>query len=264
MRCAQGGNSHAWLWLLALMLQFYVCVGDEEQEHDHTPLGPELSLVVLMLTFSVLFIWEAGKACINSCRTRREEVQVAALRGDEDEHNERRIRRQEAVRRAIVSETEGLRRRRTATTDVDSSSEPPVHSYVHVQVEAPRPPPPPPLTIGHSCDLNPGLSTGFMDIQPPTASSSTHRSSTKPAPPPPVQFSGEGLESPARREVATQTEERRGISYEELQELQVLTSTSRTPGVVHLFPGCQALRGVSTHRRTFCRYCLHGVGRTGI
>ena len=258
------GVPKVWCWILVLIVQMCVCKGADEQDPEATPLGQELSLLVLLLTFSILFVWEAGKACINSCRSRREEVQVAALRVEAEEQLERRSRRQEAVRRAIASETEGLRRRREAALEVPGPSEAPVHSYVHVQVEAPRPPPPPPLDQGSLLRRSQDSSIGFQDNPSPPIRDHPSTVLSNLPPPPPLQPRGSGEVLPTRREIATQTDERRGISYEELQELQVLTSTSRTPGVVHLFPGCHALRGVNTNRRSFCRYCLQGAGRTGI
>ena len=257
------GHPRAWLWIIIIMLQVWSCAGAEESDVDLTPLGHDLSLMMLLLTFSVLFIWEAGKACIQSCRHRQEEVQVAAFRAEEDEQQGRRARRQEAVRRAIEAETEGLRRRRDESSDEHRPAEVSIRPYVHVQVDTARPPPPPPdydPRPAHHSDTSFGLRDyPSSSITPPESSAPEN-----PLPPPPVQISGSGRESPSKCEVATQTDERRGLSYEDLQGIQVLTSTSRTPGVVHIFPGCHALRGVNTHQRQFCRYCLQGVGRSGI
>lgn len=81
-----------------------------------------------------------------------------------------------------------------------------------------------------------------------------------------TQNSAQGsLEIPGRREIAVQTDFPRGLTYEEMCSVHLVTTTSRTPGAVHLFPECHALRGVtSTNRRMFCRYCLTAAARTGI
>ena len=240
------------LWILIIMMQINACVGDDGDEDDPTPVGPELSLLVLLLTLSVLFVWEAGKACISRCCS-RPEAQVAALRVEDDEHQERRTRRQEAIRRAIASETEGLRRRRDPGLLDQGVSETPLHPLVHVQVEAPRPPPPVDQSSSPSVQAQASSSCSPPPpAYPPIA-----------VPPPPVPDRGLVRELPARREVGTQTDATRGITYRELHDIQVLTSTSRTPGVVHLFPECHALRGVTTNRRQFCRICLQAAARTG-
>ena len=250
------------LWAIMMIVQISECVGadDEDGASEPAPIGPELSLMMLMLTFSVLFIWESGKAVVVACCRSRDTAKVAALRAEADNQKDRRMRRQEAVRRAIVNETEGL----CGVREVGSGSaeiEVPIQSYVHVQVEAPRPPPP---RIEHtgSVDFSASSSTGqTIEVTPPPHHPPSS-SSTVPPPPRPVRPRVE--DSPTRREVAVQTVERRGLSLEEMQEIQVHTSSSRTPGVVHLFPECQALRGVHTHRRQFCRYCLQAAARPGI
>ena len=129
-----------------------------------------------------------------------------------------------------------------------------VHSYVHVQVEAPRPPPPPNREPFSHLDLASRSSTDSPGERPSPPTERTQSSTS--IPPPPIPVRGLVEDVPARREVAVQTEEGRGITFAELHDIQVTTSTSRTPGVVHLFPGCHALRGVNTNRRQFCRYCL--------
>ncbi|CAE7249905.1 GIP [Symbiodinium sp. CCMP2592] len=248
-----------WIWILVAWLQVMVSVGADADDSDgQAPLGPELSMMVLLLTFSILFVWESGKACLNACCSRREQARVAVLRAEADEQQERRQRRQEAVRRAIASETEGLRLRRDEGSDIPS---PPERPYVHIQVEAPRPPPPPVVRQPDRLDL---ASQSTVDLQGESQSShTTGIPHTTVEPPPPVPVRGLVEDQPARREVAVQTVESRGLTFGELQELEVLTSTSRTPGVVHLFPGCHALRGVNTNRRQFCRYCLQSA-RSGI
>ena len=224
-------------------------------------------MMVLMLTFSVLFLREAGKACLHTCCGTRGSTRVAALRAEADEQQDRRHRRQEAVRRAIAAETEGMHSRRGEVVEeinppVQGYPDPPVHAYVHVQVEAPRPPPPPCHERQGPFDLAARSSSELPGERPSPpmrgSSSATY------VPPPPVPFRGLVGDPPARREVAVQTEESRGITFAELHEIQGTTSTSRTPGVVHLFPGCHALRGVNTNRRQFCRYCLQAAARTGI
>ena len=70
-------------------------------------------------------------------------------------------------------------------------------------------------------------------------------------------------DSPIRREVSVQTDPLGGLTHPEMCELEMITSTARTPGAVHIFPNCHALRGVTTNRRQFCRYCLQMTIRPG-
>ena len=72
-------------------------------------------------------------------------------------------------------------------------------------------------------------------------------------------------ERPASKEIGTQTDFPRGLTHIEMREVTLMTTSSRTPGAVHLFPECHALRGVtSLNRRSFCRYCLTAAERSGI
>ena len=243
-----------WLLVLLLVLQAQRGASAEEEGVDEV-ISPELSLIALMMTLSVLFIWEAGKFCLRSCFS-REVHQVRSVRPDNESATERRSKRQEAVRRAIASETSGLRHRYGTSTEEEPEPRP---------TNQGRPPPPPPVTPSAEYQSRSGLdqpssSTHLAGVTVPSSQPGFGFADVAP-PPPRVQV--ESRSNNQRREIGVQTEEPRGMTYDELHRLQVLTSTSRTPGVVHLFPGCQALRGVSTNQRHFCRYCLQ-VARTGI
>ena len=47
------------------------------------------------------------------------------------------------------------------------------------------------------------------------------------------------------REVAVQTSGPTGLTDQELCEIELTTSSARTPGVLHIFPECHVLRTVS-------------------
>ena len=244
-------------WFISLMVMLQMqCGTSMREDDDQEGVSPELSLVIVMMALSVLFIWEAGKFCVRTCCSRGEH-RVMSARLEDDDTRTRRARRQDAVRRAILSEAEGLRRRYGHNDDDDDGEE----TFV------PSPPPPPQPSRDHQG--SPGR-TG-LDLSS-TARSSSYQTSSQgvglargPASPPPLSQGRERLVVQGeKREVGTQTEEPRGVTYEELHRLQVVTSTSRTPGVVHLFPGCHTLRGVTTNRRQFCRVCLQAAARSGI
>ncbi|CAE7268499.1 GIP [Symbiodinium microadriaticum] len=243
-------------WLISLMFMMQLqCGTSSTDDDDQGGVSPELSLVIVMMALSVLFVWEAGKFCVRTCCTRGEH-RVQSVRQDEEDSRTRRARRQEAVRRAIVSEAEGLRRRREVFTEEEDEDAPV------------PPPPPPPFPVGDR-----SRSTGQIGLdQPATSSAYLPLSSNQGVgfaqeaiPPPPTGRveSSSGAKG-VMCDAGTQTEEPRGITYDELHRLQVLTSTSRTPGVVHIFPGCHTLRGVTTNRRQFCRVCLQAAARSGV
>ena len=241
------------VWLVAVLIMLQTQQGaSAEEEEIERGIGPELSLIIVMMALSVLFVWEVGKYCLQWCF--RAPYQVRSVRPDDQDT--RRSRRQEAVRRAIAIEAEGLRRRRESSTEEEL--------VVNSEVSAIPPPPP---QVDFYPEPRSSSSAGLL--RPPVPDTDREFSITRPGfgqssvvpPPPPVRVN----ESTNQRcDVGIQTDEPRGITYDELHEIQVLTSTSRTPGVVHLFPGCHALRGVSTNRRHFCKYCLQAAARTGI
>ena len=205
-----------------------------------------------------------------------DEHHVRAVRpGDEDdydEHRARRGRRQDAVRRAIERELqgEGLRHR-----GVDSgasgvprgpSEDPRVNSHVHIHVD-PSPPQrqvdfePPIPAFAVSGNLRAPSEFGFGGAQ---SSSSTPApvdlsiaQTSKPRADP--SSSGSSQVKRVMSDASTQTVER-SLTIQELCELQLVTTTGRGPGALHLFPNCHALRNVtSTHQRMFCRYCLQAA-----
>ena len=206
------------------------------------------------MTLSILFIWESCKYCTRTCCRSREPdcVRVSMVRDDEVPV-ERRSKRQEAVRRAIEREAGGLRFRGEA----ERAREEP--------------------TFPLECDVPSTMLDVSVNIRPATrterASSSTSvQEFTQGLAP-----SGPGLPSssnipsgevsrtpqevranfPSHREVSTQTEFYQGLTYQQMCDVDLLTTSSKTPSAVHLFPNCHALRNVSSvQNRSFCRYCL--------
>ena len=268
---AQGCPNGLGPWLLALIILLHLeqVEGADEEGSVAEPLGLELSLMIVLLTMSVLFLWESGKACARACCMRRqdESLEVRMIHADDEGQQARRNKRQEAVRKAIEREVqEGDIRRRAFNSAEGGDSSPRVHSYVHVQVGADsltsrEPPPPPPEAPSRD-----GFRSSSHGVTGGAAPSSQAPS---PPPPPPyrpaspqsdsqVQGQGKGMRSVV--ETSTQTEPDSGLTFTELCELHVVTTSSRSPGALHLFPTCHALRNVtSTQDRMFCRYCLQAV-----
>ena len=271
-----------WLMILALMLQVEQSEATPNEGEQLEPVGLELSLIIVLMTMSILFLWESGKSCVRMCCSHRseDEPQVRTIRtDDQDEARDRRSRRQEAVRRAIAREiTEGERHHCSVggPEATESPSRPQVHSYVHVQVgsegvtqaESQVPTPNPPCPRGQPSNFHqPNLrSTGLSE----QASSSSE--AIPPPPPPyppsnlrpdfPMNDGGSKLDPEPKvlTDASTQTDQQSGLSFTELCELHVITTTSKTAGAVHFFPTCHALRNtVSTQDRMFCRYCLQAV-----
>ena len=235
------------LMVMIILQQVIECESVDEDEGEGDPLNIDLYVLGLLLTFSVLFVWESGKYCLNGfCRKGCEdEPRVKMVRDEDDEANLRRGRRQEAVRRAIEKESEGIRKR--LNKDEGSEIPPPLIS-VQVGGLTPNPvtPPPPPIPPEQPS----GYGTGFSSR---TKTRSGASSST-------AVEGGFGLSTGNRREVATQTEVPKGLTYEEMCGLEMITSSSRTPGALHIFPECHALRNVTgTDRRRICRYCLQSL-----
>ena len=106
-----------------------------------------------------------------------------------------------------------------------------------------------------------------MDFRPWNLASASSPAVVPPPPPPPVPVGKdrEVLSSRNTRTISTQTDGPRGLTEQQLCELEVLTTASKTPGALHIFPDCHALRNVtSTNRRMFCRYCLMNLRQQGM
>ena len=195
------------------------------------------------------------------------------MQSDDDDASARRSRRQEAVRRAIVREVQegDLRKRGQGNTEHADSpvSQPQVHSYVHVQVGSDQPTP---VDLSVSRPRPPPAETSLPSVPSGLSgrpSSSSQSAAVVPPPPPPPcpanirsdsQGYGQGLSPKEVRDTSTQTDPLTGLSLTELCELQVVTTSSRSPGAVHIFPTCHALRNSpSRQNRMFCRYCLQAL-----
>ena len=272
---AQAGANHeqlrVWLMVTVLLLQAELSDAAQEEDGDYEPLGLELSLLVVLMILSVLFIWESARHCLRSCCIRREDdAVIRVVSADDDDRQARRERRQESVRRAIAREVEddGLRRRSTPASTIEHPQPTPLSMpYVRVQVEtqplltAPDlPPPPPPMPPDDPITASTVPSGGlYSDGLRETASAGT--SSQLPSTALGIQFSipGSSVEGrgQARRDASTQTTFERGLEFHQLCDLHMITTSSRTPGALHLFRNCQALRNTTAVQdRMFCRYCL--------
>ena len=238
------------LMVLIILQQVIECESLGEIEEEVDPLNIDLYILVLLLTFSVLFVWESGKYCLGSfCR--RDGGDDPSVRmvhdHDDEEQRARRGRRQEAVKRAIEKESEGLRRRLNRDEGVDVSS-----PLVNVQVSTAGPsslvppPPPPPIPPDSLIERGIGLSSHATSRSDTSSSSAVD--------------GGYVSSSGTRREIAVQTESPKGLTYEEMCRLEMITSSSKIPGALHIFPECHALRNVaSVNRRMICKYCLQSL-----
>ena len=192
---------------------------------------------------------------------------------DTDGHRARRGRRQDAVRRAIERELggEGLRQRgsTSGTSGLQpeaSSGDPRFTSYVHVQLDSNSPHRPmdfePPMpTFAASRGPQASSEIGFGGAQPSSSSPVPVDLPATQTSRPQADPSSSGFSQPRRvmSDASTQTVER-SLTIQELCELQVVTTTGRGPGALHLFSNCHALCNVSsTHQRMFCRYCLQAA-----
>lgn len=179
------------------------------------------------------------------------------VKDEGDEGRLRKGRRQEAIRRAIERETEGLRRRSQGSDSpvgIRPRSLSPSRALVDVSVNL--------ETRASSSSENP--------ILPPPV-----RSGISPPPPPPishwsrleashVQVPTVTQTSSATREVGTQTDFYHGLTYQQMCDMNLLTTNGNRPSAVHLFPNCHALRNTtSVQTRRFCTYCVTGA-RQGI
>ena len=254
------------LLVLTLVLQALEgAKADEDYEID--PVSLDLYVMIILMILSVLFLWESGKHCLTICcrRDPRDEVQVNMVRDDEDQL--RRERRQEAVRRAIEKETGDLRRRRAegvvaAEDSAPLNAEVPHTSLgISVNVTAPAPVPQPLAQPSEPMSSDFGLRDTTpipheprprverMDYQPSSSSSGLQIPSNR--------ISEINTRNSATQDVGVQTDFYSGLTYEQMCEVRLLTTNSRTPSAVHIFPECHALRNVtSVQNRMFCRYCI--------
>ena len=208
---------------------------------------------------------------MRSCCIRREDdAVIRVVSADDDDRQARRERRQESVRRAIAREVEddGLRRRSTPSSTVEHPQPtPPSMPYVRVQVEtqplptAPDlPPPPPPMPPDDPITASTVPSGGlYLDGLRETASAGTSSQLPSTALGTQLSIPGSSVEGrgQARRDASTQTTFERGLEFHQLCDLHMITTSSRTPGALHLFRNCQALRNTTAVQdRMFCRYCL--------
>ena len=231
------------------------------------------------------------------CTRRDGEPMVRMIHADDedDAQQHRRERRQESVRKAIERELqgEGLRNRGSRSQEAPSTAS--CAPYVRVQVEASQgaaldfvPPPPPYLseaTVPRQFSPADGLRDTSTSLIP-TSSERPHPPSdgfripatplTDELPDLPTWEPGPAASSslpsgpqsvlPSRvseriirdtRDESTQTICDRGLDFQQLCELHFITTSSRTPGALHFFRNCHALRSTTAVQdRMICRYCL--------
>ena len=251
--------------MLIFLLQFLERETATGGSEDVDPVSLDLYIIGLLMTLSVLFIWESGKQCIRTrCRAREPETHVRMIHG-EDETNDRRSRRQNAVRRTIERETVGLRHRTAVCAGEENVSVPPTEVprtsldiSVSVGPAGPRP------------DEGPAVSTRALrdpergPPEPSTFTGFTHAYTSRPSPvnagEPSSSVPGSSREQniqATQREIGVQTDFYQGLSYQQMCEVDLLTTGGRTATAIHLFPNCHALRNVAAvQRRSFCRYCI--------
>ena len=254
--------------LLVLTLVLQALEGAKANEdYELDPVSLDLYVLMILMTFSVLFLWESGKQCLRMCcrRDAREEVQVNMVRDDGDQI--RRERRQEAVRRAIERETGSLRQRRAEGNVAVEAAAPmtgevPCTSLgisvnVTTPAQDPQHPPQPSSSISSDFGL-PDLASSYRNPRPGLGQQETYHASSSPG----LSTDFDRMPETAMRnsltqDVGVQTDFHRGLSYEQMCEAHLLTTSSRTPSAIHLFRECHALRNVtSVQDRMFCRYCL--------
>ena len=264
------------LILALMMIQVTPAASQEEDEEAYEGLGLDLWIVGSFLAFLLLVVWETGKHCLRRCCLSKTDPVVQAVAADQTQQ-ERRERRQEAVRRALERETgDGLRQRNTtgSTSEHGDATTPGCRSggssssHVHVHVTTPTtlpnlsgspPPPPPPIQSPRHWTFA-ASSTSVPDPPPPPTSEVSSKGFSKG----PSRGHSEGhRDHQTSRDIAVQTTGPTGLSDQELCEIEFTTS-ARTTGVLHIFPECHVLRTVSTtHRRTICRYCLMTLRQRG-
>ena len=260
----------AWLTVLVFLLQAELGDALAEDEIVGEPLNLELPFLVVLMVLSVLFLWESARFCLGRCCIRRDDAVAVRMVSADDEDEQRQVRRgrrQETVRRAIAKELdgEGLRQRAVAGEGHEPLRVPDA-PFLRVQVEAQHfpsaldlPPPPPPDHLS----MNSPDPVHHVNPPPtpyPGASASSSSSVMIPEIRPPIPDSGLRGSFEGKRDASTQTTFDRGFTFEELCELHVITTSSRTPGALHFFRSCQALRNTTVVQdRMFCRYCLQAL-----
>ena len=289
----QVSGAAAGILILTILLQALegVKADDSYDDTEGSPVSLDLYVLMIMMLLSILFLWECGKHCLRMCCARRidEDVHVNMVRHDEDQV--RRSRRQEAVRRAIEREAGELRFRGSSSQPSEevllpTEREVPRTSLdVSVNLTAPAPISGG-ITTSHQLDRSArGLPTSSGVFPSSSAdqpsSFASHPSSSADQPSsfashpssstdlrlgssvsvgatPLIFPSGTSNEQiPTQREIGTQTDFYQGLTYQQMCEIDLLTTSGRTPSAVHLFPNCHALRNVtSVQRRAFCRYCI--------
>ena len=258
--------------ILALLMMQVQPVTSQEEEEESSELGLDLWIIGSLMALSLLFVWELGKHCLRECILQRAPHSVSAVQLTDDEQRQRRERRQQAVRQAVEREAEqGLRRRTTTSASSSAPEDIPVPtfpdrsaqatSHVHVHLS--------PAASSDGLAYRQSESPASVDLRPWNfASPSSPSQIQAPPPPPPVQIPVQRGKPPAgsqvTRSVSVQTDGHLGLSDQQLCELEVITTTSRTPGAVHIFPDCHSLRNAAgTNRRMFCRYCLQNLRQQG-
>ena len=238
------------LILALLMLQMQPVTSQDDE--DREPVDLDLYLVAVMMACSILFVWEVGKHCFRQC-ARETEARVSSVQPSSNDT--RRTRRQQAVRRALERETQVSSDQDTRGAAEESSVSVPgpnssSSSHVHVHMTTPSTP----LRTSE-----PSAPPTWTLVRPPTPPI------PEPPPPPPVEEESKSKgRSVSSRDVGVQTVGPTGLSDAQLCEIELITSSARTPGVIHIFPNCHVLRTVQgTHRRTFCRYCLWTLRQQG-
>ena len=240
--------------LLVLTLVLQALEGVNAQEENSDPVSLDLYVMLLLMTFSILFIWESCKYCARACSRNYEpgDIQVNMIRED-DSNRERRTKRQEAVRRAIEREAGELRHRGESRKDQEETRFPlerdvPVTTLdVSVNLHS--------NARSERASSSSSIPEFVQGIQPTGSSSGPSH----------YHFHGDTLRAPlvgtstssTRHEVGTQTEFYQGLTYQQMCDVNLLTTSGRSASAVHLFPNCQALRNTtSVQNRSFCRYCI--------
>ena len=182
-----------------------------------------------------------------------DDCHVRMVQDEGDEQRLRREKRQEAVRRVIERESEGIRRR--LRPDQDEVQPPIVNVQVTTSLPSssnadPVPPPPPPPVASLLREVGGPSGLGLSSKEEPYGAISSGSRSV--------------CSSETRRDCATQTEGPQGLTFDQMCGLEMITTTSKTPGALHIFPECHALRNVTgTNRRMICKYCIQSLRHKG-
>ena len=256
------------LVLVLLMMQVQPVTSQDDGD-ENEELSLDLWIVGSLMAFIVLFVWEIGKHCLRECVQRRSTPSINSVQLSDDETRQRRERREQAVRQVVEREAEeGLRRRSQPSASSTAPDEVPIPSFLERGSHA---------TSHVHVHLSPSTSSPVVRQQDSPSNLdlrnwnfASNASSPTPVPPPPPPIPVPEVQdrtvrnSQNRRSVATQTSGPTGLSDQQLCELEVITTTSRSPGALHIFPDCHALRNTtSTNRRMFCRYCLLNLRQQG-